>query len=72
MSQEPVRIHFKLAPLFSINAHKTVTVTVDREEWDDMDRAERETFIREESERILNEQVDVGVEFEDPADDPQH
>ena len=72
MSKSPVRITFKLAPMFAINAHKSVTVTVDRDEWNVWDQQDREAFIREEAERILNEQVDVGIEFEDPADDPQH
>jgi hypothetical protein len=67
---DTVRITLTISTMFSVRAHASKTVEVDREDWSEMTNGQREAVIREESDRFVGEQVDVGVAFEDPADDP--
>lgn len=54
-----IRIEVSIDTMFSVNAHYRTVVKVDREEWEEMSEQQREEYMREETERILYEQVDV-------------
>lgn len=57
---DTVEIEVTISCMFSVTARFRTVLKIDRDEWEEMSKNQREIYMREETERILYEQVDVG------------
>lgn len=69
-SSEPVKVRLYVATGFVGGTHED-TITIDREEWDEMSPAERFAMLNEESNTFLHNHIEAGWTILSGADESE-